>query len=479
MIIRPVLTPNEISNGLVNNITIPKRDIIFYNDPAHPNSTTGSTINDQSGNGNNMTLDGNKKDMYDGVYELNGVNDYIVFSDMTTLFPSNGAATIAMWVQFRDVSTRQTIFSGYGSGTNRWDTEISIGELNAGWHDDGFTQSPGFNFQEGEWYHFSMTMYPNSHANWYVNGVRIATKECREIDAVDGLGIGRRPTNTNFYLSGSIGPIAIYERELRPEEINILYHAHKDRYQPRQLNKEGLVIHLDTTYGESWPNSGSTWYDISGNGNNCTLYNTTYTENSNGYGGYFVFNGSTAYGQIANTGESWTDGVTVIALVEPQQSTHVRPVINQQNSTSTGHCWRILTASAPSGGGVSYQININNAQSDSPFANGDAIFDHTSGERHFVVGSYDPTSGTSKLKIGDRNLDTDTNGTPGSALVNTDGVITLGINFAYNPDRYLAMNLWSVMVYNRVLSDQEIGDIYQILRSRHTPTYLAFQSFRK
>lgn len=36
----------------------------------------------------------------------------------------------------------------------------------------------------------------------------------------------------------------------------------------------GLVLYYDILDGTSWPGSGATWYDISGQSNDCTLYNS-------------------------------------------------------------------------------------------------------------------------------------------------------------------------------------------------------------
>jgi hypothetical protein len=68
----------------------------------------------------------------------------------------------------------------------------------------------------------------------------------------------------------------------------------------------GLTLYLDSSQSSSYPGSGSTWYDLSGNGNNATLYNNpTYS------GGSLVFSGtgtapspgtvgSVQYGQVPN-----------------------------------------------------------------------------------------------------------------------------------------------------------------------------------
>lgn len=57
--------------------------------------------------------------------------------------------------------------------------------------------------------------------------------------------------------------------------------------------RNGLVLYLDAANLKSYPGSGSTWNDISGNENNGTLINTPTFSSSNA--GYFTFNGSNNY----------------------------------------------------------------------------------------------------------------------------------------------------------------------------------------
>jgi len=67
----------------------------------------------------------------------------------------------------------------------------------------------------------------------------------------------------------------------------------------------GLVLSLDAGNTSSYSGSGSTWTDLSGNGNNGTLYNTpTYVSGSAGYIG---FNGTNQYMQ-ANIGTTSLNG---------------------------------------------------------------------------------------------------------------------------------------------------------------------------
>jgi len=63
--------------------------------------------------------------------------------------------------------------------------------------------------------------------------------------------------------------------------------------------KEGLVLLLDASDKLSYPGTGTTWYDVSGFSNHCSLPNTP-----GHYGTYFTFNGTSNYGNITSNSSS-------------------------------------------------------------------------------------------------------------------------------------------------------------------------------
>jgi hypothetical protein len=65
-------------------------------------------------------------------------------------------------------------------------------------------------------------------------------------------------------------------------------------YNPKIITN-GLVLYLDAANPKSYPSSGTTWFDLSGNGNNC-VFSSTPTWNN----GIFTFNGTTHTGTITN-----------------------------------------------------------------------------------------------------------------------------------------------------------------------------------
>lgn len=62
--------------------------------------------------------------------------------------------------------------------------------------------------------------------------------------------------------------------------------------------QNGLVLNLDAGVSESYPGTGTTWTDLSGNGNNGTLTNGPTYSSANG--GSLVFDGSNDYVEITN-----------------------------------------------------------------------------------------------------------------------------------------------------------------------------------
>ena len=60
----------------------------------------------------------------------------------------------------------------------------------------------------------------------------------------------------------------------------------------------GLVLWLDAADPVSYPGSGTTWYDLSGQGNSASLLNSPSYSGANN--GYLIFNGSTQSGSISS-----------------------------------------------------------------------------------------------------------------------------------------------------------------------------------
>ena len=89
-------------------------------------------------------------------------------------------------------------------------------------------------------------------------------------------------------------------------------------YNPRIVT-DGLVLALDAGNQRSYPGSGTTWYDLSGNGNNGTLVNGVGYSGSDG--GYLSFDGVNDYLSFSGITLNTNTGFTIdmwIYIINPQ-----------------------------------------------------------------------------------------------------------------------------------------------------------------
>lgn len=90
--------------------------------------------------------------------------------------------------------------------------------------------------------------------------------------------------------------------------------------------RDGLVLHLDAANSKSYPGSGSTWYDLSGNGNHGILYNSPTFSNNR------LFFDGTQYASIAynaNTFDFRYEQTIMITLCPTENDTVRRNPYNQ------------------------------------------------------------------------------------------------------------------------------------------------------
>lgn len=67
---------------------------------------------------------------------------------------------------------------------------------------------------------------------------------------------------------GAISDVWVYGRNLSNTEITNIYNATRERYGVDDVTVDGLYTYLDAANTLSWPNTGNTWYDISGYSHN-------------------------------------------------------------------------------------------------------------------------------------------------------------------------------------------------------------------
>ena len=212
---------------------------------------------------------------------------------------------------------------------------------------------------------------------------------------------------------------------------------------------DGLVLHLDAGNSTSYPGSGTTWTDLSGNGNTGTLTNgPTY---SSADGGSIVFDGSNDFVDCGgNASLNFTNNFALSAWFYRATT---------QPSPDAGIAGKFLDP-----GQSGYMLWYNSSTVDFYFANAVRANSSTTISANIwynVVGTYN--GATASIYI-NGTLDTATN-------VATNANAT-GVNFMvgkYNDagGRNFAGGISNVLAYNRALTATEIQQNYLATKSRY------------
>jgi hypothetical protein len=115
-------------------------------------------------------------------------------------------------------------------------------------------------------------------------------------------------------------------------------------------NLTDLIFYLDAVNPKSYPGGGSTWYDLSANKNNFTLFNTpTYTSNGT-TGTYLSFNGSNQYARSTNAINF--DAYSAVTIEIGYRTTNTSATQILYETTGTG--------ASTATGGITLLMNTNN-----------------------------------------------------------------------------------------------------------------------
>jgi hypothetical protein len=224
-------------------------------------------------------------------------------------------------------------------------------------------------------------------------------------------------------------------------------------YNPKIVT-DGLVLALDADNPKSYPGSGSTWFDISGNGRNYSIgsgisWNST---------GYFSVAGGTFTGPASNLFNfGSTNNHTIEVYARTTQTTY-NDFFRWRASPSVGVDTRaIQTHLYYSNGRTYYDISgccATNQRIDYP---NDASL--TTGIRHLVWRTRtNQTPNRQFFKNLVSQVDSGVNSTATVTWNRTDAA-TIGNGWRGN--------LYTFYVYNRALSDNELKQNFNALRGRY------------
>lgn len=212
----------------------------------------------------------------------------------------------------------------------------------------------------------------------------------------------------------------------------------------------GLVLYLDAGNTKSYPGSGTTWVDTSGNSNNFTFVGSPTYSSANG--GLLALSGSGQYINGPNsTSLQLTGDLTISAWVSLGDLTNQGIAGKIRNGPYQGY-------------GITKQsgyFKFWTAAADAyTYTQSDVTYIATTGWYN-VVGVR--TSGTNRLWINGVLQ----NDSQSPAFADSGDIFTIGRYYSNNTSYNAGGNISAVSVYNRALSSSEILQNYNALRGRY------------
>lgn len=319
------------SLSISNVPRVPTNGLILSLDAANAKSyVSGSnTIYDLSGNNITGSVFGNPVYSSEGKGNIvfDGVNDYIQNNGYTP-----NANTISIWMKISSTSNGAMLYVGndvYNSAQWSWgffNYNNSFYILSGAGNSETINPIP-----TGEWINWTLVRR-NSYNQYKIfkNGTFLGVGSGTLTNSYNGFRMGKAGSD---YSSFSLANTQIYNRELSPQEIRNIYISYKDKYGIRinpSIISKGIVLNLDASNTSSYVSGSSTWYDLSGNGNNGTLTNGAAYDSAGS--GSISFDGVDDYVTIPNAvslkmANENTSELTMEAWLYPTKSTGIQNVI--------------------------------------------------------------------------------------------------------------------------------------------------------
>ena len=475
--------------GRISSFSGPLAKLFIKQNPAQPFTTSGlilqwdigddssylgygTTIEDMTTNNTDGTIVGTIA--YGGGYlSIHGsATEYVRTGDLNAYLnpPTSGTSiSVFLWVY---PTTNGEILSEQGSttpdGLPGWfDAQIqrnSAGNYLFGVWPYTFGSTPittSTTYSLNEW-HYVGYSYDGTTLRAYVNGALVGSLVvARQSPGNFSRGMYYYlgyPSSTNMVTNPGgqglgpasafrFGAMQVYNRGINATEVLNNYNSQKDGYV--EVPVGGLQLLLDDS---SYPGSGTTWYDHSGNGKNATLVNSPTFVSTDG--GYFSLNGTNQYFTVPSGFSDFTSGITVLAFVDfgaansferiidfGQGSQDDNFVLARRSTTDT------LTFVIVDGTSTVLSADLNNGISNNEW------------------GFYGFKADGATYKIFNATMSV----TASNTVLPTN--VTRNLNYIgesnWVADAFFERYIGVVAIYNRALSDSEIDTFYNLYKDRY------------
>ena len=451
-----------LRNINVHDSSFNSNGALLYLDPGQTASYSGSgtTWNDLSGNANTATL-------VSPSFTNSGIASYFSFNGTGSQYASTTEAkfiktytgkTVIVAARMANSSfltgTYRCLF-GTNGGTRNFNTYMYFDGSNFKLHYSangagGFSNNLSIAYMQ--WLVIAVTHTTGGLVTYYVNGQAVGTNT--------GVTFAQYVSNSGEYVglgdnywSGDIGATAVYGRALSADEIQQNYNALSVKYSSVADN---LVAYYNPDLTTSYPGTGTTLFDISGNGLNGTMSNITYTDP------YFTYNGTTSQVNIPDN-----------ALLEPGSGSWTMEAWAYLGNTGAGSK-TILGKFDPGGGSqdVAYSMRISTATAFAQMGDGLGNYvnstSYTMSLNTWVQIVYVWKNGATKT------LETYINGASIgsvnhslSGLLNTPANLYLGSYNGGEYSQYFTGRIGITRLYNAALTSAQVLQNYNANRSTY------------
>ena len=431
--------------------------------PSYPKS--GTTWTDISFSGNNGTLVNGPtfNSANGGAIVFDGTNDNCPITNQTFNISTGSSFTIEIAYK-RNSSTPGPARGLYTMGTGG----ISNARIYF-WFDDNANGRMAINYFTQSGFDRYITLSPQSLDTDFHHAVQVVNKSTLLMTGYfDGVSKGSgsiessSTSDTTFRIGGTtscnatVAFVRIYNRDLSSTEVLQNYQSQFPRFLGENIVTSDLALYLDAAYRPSYPTTGTTWYDITGNNYNVTLNNGPTFSNS-GTSSSIVFDGTDDYGIIPyNSAWNYNNNITLEAWV--MVTTNSSNYLGIFGPFSQTPAYNGFNFSVPSGsnklsflvggnGGAAYYVRQNTQYSLNTW--------------YHLVGVIN--NGTSRLYVNGVLQDDSTTMTVAPPV----GPFMLGKFYDGVNDYYFGGRIANGKFYNRVLSQSEITQNYNALKGRY------------
>ena len=423
----------------------------------------------------------------DKAFTFDGVNDYIALPDNSLNF--TGDFSVGMWVyitpstytsnsgiQIQSMSCDSWFANPFGWRFMAYGNSVVLQIFN---HTNNYyvltapyVFAPVTSSPPG-WYHILATRKAGTRSRIYING-QLSASDSNTVDPTYNLTVDTiRPTIGNLYMGvngakqnsyfapagAKVDGVNVWQKELTQAEVTELYNSGngKQLTVATPIVTNGLVLNLDASRLSSYPNTGTTWYDISGNGNNGNLPGTSAPVFVTASSGIMTFDGINDYVDCGLSNISLPTNITLSAWINQSTLSGYKNIITKEDSTGTGMDYGLTTS--PNGNlyfwfhNGSYKIHETST----------GVINNTN-QWYNVVSVFDDVNNIVKMYVNGVEIYNQSETT--SLLAHVNSKLFIGWRNSFLNGQPFYGNISNTQIYNRALSQSEITQNFNATKSR-------------